>query len=143
MNQQQMFSPPMMFPMPMPQQQQQHQMPVVVQAAFKYLEHVHLVEDSEFIGVVGTDVEPGHVETMKGRSLNKDEERARLRALEVLQNYFAGDLPADEVNPDRPVQLLVTTEVAARMLHDDMAKKAKVEGQPDPMPDWAGGGAAT
>lgn len=136
----QMFPQPMMMPMPMMQQPpNQRQMPVVVQAAFRYLEHVHEVEDTEYVGVPGTDTQPGSVEAMVGRELTEDEERAKLRALEVLQTYFSGDLAPEEANPDRPLQLLINTDVAAKMLHEEMMKKAKIQGQPNPMPDWAGG----
>jgi len=137
MQNQNMFPPPMMYPGPMMGQgpmPNQRQMPVVVQAAFKYLEHVHNVEDNEYVGVPGTDTQAGSVETMKGRKLNGDEERAKVRALECLQTYLSGDLPAEEENPDRPLQLLIDHRVAAELLHNEMKKKAQEEGVPPP--DW-------
>ena len=138
MNMPQMFPQPMIPQMPMVYQGQlPRQMPVVVQAAFKFLEHVHGVEDTEYVGVPGTDTQPGAVEPMPGRELSEDEDRAKLRALEVLQNYFSGDLPAEEVHPDRPLQLVINHKVAAELLHDEMKKKATAEGLPDPMPDFA------
>ena len=117
------FGQPMMMMMPQPPAPPMRQMPVVVQAAFKYLELCHEIADPDYVEVPGTDTQPGSVETMPGRDLDDDEGRAKVRALEVLQTYMAGDLPQEEVAPDRPLQLIVTPEAAQEIMRKEMGKK--------------------